>query len=69
MFIHRIINNFVNEVMQALVMGVSNVHGRPFTHGLQAIQNLDIRCPVTIRIGRARNRPAVLLEFFFGRGG
>ena len=45
-FIDRVINHFINEVMQRLDVGTADVHTRPSADGLQAFKDLDIFCAV-----------------------
>ena len=38
MFIHRIVYNFVNQMIQALAGHTSNIHARPFSYRFQSLQ-------------------------------
>ena len=40
--VDRVVNYFVNQVMQAPEMNVADVHGRAFAHCLKAFQNLNL---------------------------
>ncbi len=43
MFIDRIIENFVNQVMQSAFVRISNKHSRPFPDGFQTFKLIDLR--------------------------
>ncbi len=42
-FVDRVVHHLVDQVMEALLTDVADVHGRPFAHGLQALEDLDVR--------------------------
>ena len=37
-FVHRVVNNLPDTVVQAIGHGVTDVHARAFTHGFQAFE-------------------------------
>ena len=41
-FVDRVVNNFINQVVQTLFADISDIHGGTFTYGLQSFKNLDI---------------------------
>ncbi len=41
-FIDRIIDDFIDHVMQAgAIIGIADIHAGPLAHGIEALQNLD----------------------------
>ncbi len=48
-FVHRVCDNFINEVMESAARRVPDVHPGAFAHGLKAFQHLDV--PVFVRRG------------------
>ena len=47
-FIDRIINNFVNQVMESQLAGRSDVHRGPFAHGFATFKNGDSRSVISL---------------------
>ena len=47
--INRVVNNLVDEVMQAALTGRSDVHAGALAYGLQPFQHLDVLGVVTLR--------------------
>ena len=39
--VDRVVDDFPDEVMQAALIGRADVHARPATNGLQALEDLD----------------------------
>src|SRR3990167_6977315 len=39
--IHGIIHHLIYQMVQAAGVGISDIHGRPLTHSLNALQHLD----------------------------
>ena len=37
-----VVHHLVNQVVEAFVAGIADVHGRAFPHGLQAFEDLDL---------------------------
>ena len=37
-----VVHHFVDQVVEAFRAGIADVHGRPFPHGLQALEDLDL---------------------------
>ena len=44
--VHRVVDDLVDEVMQAAFAGGSDVHTRALAHGFQAFEDGDVRCAV-----------------------
>ena len=40
--IDRVIHGFINEMVKTLLADVADIHGGAFSHGLQALQDLDV---------------------------
>ena len=36
-----VVHHFIDQVVEAFEAGIADVHGRPFPHGLQALEDLD----------------------------
>jgi len=36
-----VVHHFINQVVEAFGAGIADIHGRPFPHGLQALEDLD----------------------------
>jgi len=45
-FIDRVIDNFINQVMQRFLIRSAHIHAGAAPDGLQPFQNLDIFCSV-----------------------
>ena len=41
-FVDRVVNGFINEVVQTFLTNVADVHGRALAHSFQAFKHLDI---------------------------
>ena len=41
-FVDGVIDDFPNEMMQALLFGVADIHGRPFADRFEAFENLNL---------------------------
>ena len=41
-FVDRVVNGFINEVVQTFLTDVADVHGRALAHSFQAFKHLDI---------------------------
>jgi hypothetical protein len=41
-FVHGVVDHFVHQVMEAPVAGGPDVHTRPFSDGLETLQNLYV---------------------------
>ena len=52
MFVDRVIEDFVNAVMQAAFIGVADVHPRPLAHGFQTLKFVDLRRAVCRILGQ-----------------
>ena len=55
--VHRVVEDFGEEVMQRLLVGAANIHARPPPHGLEPLQHLDVLGrigPVALRRLRGR---------------
>ena len=48
-FIDRVIDDFVDQVMQAFDPDVPDIHRRPFADGFQSLEDLDIFGRVLVR--------------------
>src|SRR3989344_3643218 len=48
-FIHRIVNDFCDEMMEALLVRCTDKHSRPFSDRFQALEILDMFCGVRFR--------------------
>jgi hypothetical protein len=46
--VHRVVDDLVDEVVQAARAGRADVHARPLAHGLQALQDLDLTGRVVV---------------------
>ena len=46
MFVDRVIENFVNQMMQSAFVRVANKHSRPFANRFQTFELIDLRCVV-----------------------
>ena len=53
-FVNGIVDDFIDEMVEAAFMCVANIHGRAFADGFQAFQNGDLRGIVFGGIGRRR---------------
>ena len=53
-FVDGVVHDFVDEMVEASLMGVADVHGRAFADGFQAFQNGDLRGVVFGGIGGRR---------------
>jgi hypothetical protein len=42
MFVDAVIDDFVDEVMEAVCAGAADVHRRSFPNGIEALQDLDL---------------------------
>jgi hypothetical protein len=49
--VYRVVDDLVNEVMEAGRAGRSDVHRRPLAHGLEAFEDLDLVRPVIVCTG------------------
>ena len=47
-FIDGVVNHFVNQMMESPLTYVSDVHRRPFAHGLKSFQHLDATCGILL---------------------
>ena len=45
-FIHRIVHDLIHQVVQTSGGGAADVHSRPLSNRLQALQNLNLICSV-----------------------
>ena len=52
MFIDTVVDDFIDEVMEAVHTGAANVHRRPLSHGVQAFQYFDLIRAVTVGFRR-----------------
>src|SRR5690606_25682342 len=64
-FVHGVVHHLVHEVVQAAPVGGTDVHRGPLADGLEALEDLDVACAVTLLsvfhvspwLGRAMARP------------
>ena len=56
-FIDTVVDDFVDEVMQAIDTGAADVHRRPLPHGIEPFQHLDLVCAVAVGFGLGGRRP------------
>ena len=55
--VHRVVDDFGEEVMQRLLVGAADIHAGPAAHRFQAFEHLDIgRSVVGLAAGPARGR-------------
>ncbi len=47
-FVHAVVDDFIDEVMQPVDSGAADVHRRPLPHGVEAFENFDLIRAVTI---------------------
>ena len=47
--VHRIVDDFGEQVVQRLLVGAADIHAGAAAHGLQALQHLDVGCRVGVR--------------------
>ena len=52
MLIDTVVDDFIDEVMEAVHTGAADVHRRPLSHGVQAFQYFDLIRAVTVRFRR-----------------
>ena len=41
-FVHRVVDDFREQMMQRLLVGAADIHAGPAPHRLQALQHLDV---------------------------
>jgi hypothetical protein len=50
-FVHRIVQDLGGEVMQGVDVGPADIHAGAATHGLQALENLDVLGGISFGVG------------------
>src|SRR5437763_1382651 len=56
MFVDRVVNDFVNHVMQTALIRVADIHARAFPDRFQTFQFVDLRRVVLLRFINARRK-------------
>ena len=45
-FVHRIVHDFIHQMMKTAGRSAADIHSRPFSHRFQSLQDLDLICSV-----------------------
>ena len=55
--IHRIVDDFREQMVQRLLVGAPDIHARPAPHGFQTLENLDVGRTVALAAILVLRRP------------
>ena len=44
--VHRVVDDFSEQMMQRLLVGAADIHARPAPHRFQPLEHLDVGCRV-----------------------
>ena len=65
--VHRVIHDFINEVMQAERAGVADIHGGALADGFTPLEDLNILLGITVLFGTRGDVAHSGLRFLFGK--
>ena len=54
--VHRVVHDFIDQVVESARAGRADVHPRTLTHGLEAFEHLDLIGPIRVILHRTRER-------------